>query len=261
MKLIEQIPFNSQLVIGSRAKIGVVVLATDYTLEHEFRKVLTMPGIDFYCARIPNATTITPETLAAMKQNIQQTTSLILPGEQLDVVAYGCTSATTVLGEDVVHAEIRQVQPDAACTTPVTAAFAAFESLSVKKLAVLTPYRRDVNEAVARCFTSAGYQIPVFGSFNEEQDPIVATIDVDSIRAAIKDLLKQEKVDAVFISCTSVRFLESVAALEDEIGLPVITSNQAMAWHCLRLAGEQTEYPQFGQLYNYQMTDMQATGR
>ncbi|WP_343221514.1 hypothetical protein [Mesorhizobium silamurunense] len=42
-------------------------------------------------------------------------------------------------------------------------------------------------------------------------------------------------VDAIFISCTSLRVAEAVAGLERKIGIPVTSSNHAMAWHCLRL--------------------------
>ena len=47
---------------------------------------------------------------------------LILPGLPLDVVAFGCTSASMVIGEDKVFARIREVRPGIACTTPITAA-------------------------------------------------------------------------------------------------------------------------------------------
>jgi maleate cis-trans isomerase len=38
----------------------------------------------------------------------------------------------------------------------------------------------------------------------------------------------------VFISCTAIRSAGVIAALEAELGLPVLTSNQAMVWHALR---------------------------
>ena len=66
-ELIEHLPFTTETVIGARARIGVVVLATDYTLEHEFRAILTIPGVDVYQARIRNTPTITPASLAAME--------------------------------------------------------------------------------------------------------------------------------------------------------------------------------------------------
>lgn len=248
-EMLENLPFTLEEGIGGRAKIGLIVLATDYTVEHEFRKVMTVPGVDFYQARIENVPTITPETLADMETRIPGALRQILPGEPLDVVAYGCTSASIVLGEDTVFSRVREVQPEAKCTTPITAAFAAFDAFRAKRIAVLTPYRRDVNERVRAYIEGAGYTVPVFGSFNEEQDPTVARIDTVSLSNAIDVITKDRDVDMVFVSCTSVRLFEAAKTIEDRIGLPVTSSNHAMAWHCLRLAGVEEPMPQWGQLY------------
>jgi len=70
--LIENLPFETEKMIGKRARIGLVVLATDYTIEHEFRKLVTLPGVDFYHARISNSTEINAKTLAAMKPLIKK---------------------------------------------------------------------------------------------------------------------------------------------------------------------------------------------
>ena len=104
-------------------------------------------------------------------------------------------------------------------------------------IGVLTPYRRDVNEKVHGYITRHGYEVPVFGSFNEEMDPVVATIDEDSLVSAIDTIRTGHEIDAVFVSCTSVRLADAVAGIEQRTGLPVTSSNHAMAWHCLRLAG------------------------
>ena len=70
-----------------------------------------------------------------------------------------------------------------------------------------------------------------------------------SIKAGIRRILTAGDVDAVFVSCTSVRLAEVAAAIEAEVGLPVTSSNHAMAWHALRLAGIQDGLPQFGKLF------------
>ena len=95
-RLIEHLPFTTEKVIASRARIGVVVLASDYTIEHELRKMVTLPGVDIYHARIKNSPEITPETLRAMGPLITETAELILPGEIADIVIAGGTYEVTV---------------------------------------------------------------------------------------------------------------------------------------------------------------------
>lgn len=247
--LIEHIPFTTAKVIGSRARIGLVVLASDYTIEHEFRTLLSIPGVDLYAARIRNSPQITPQTLAAMEPLLTETADRILPGDDLDVLAFGCTSASTVLGGDRIATLLAEAKPMARPSDPISAAFAAFDALGARRIGVLTPYRRDVNEIVWRYITGHGYEVPVFGSFNEEMDPVVATIDEDSLVQAIDRIREGHDLDAVFVSCTSVRLTDAVAGIERRTGLPVTSSNHALAWHCLRLAGVNDSIDGLGQLF------------
>src|SRR5271170_8104218 len=118
--------------LASRAAIGLVVLATDQTMEHEFRALVRAPGVAFYESRVFSDNEINPTTLRAIGPRIGPSVALILPSIPLDVVAFGCTSATMTLGEEAIFAEIRKARPNVACSTPVTAALAAFRALNAK---------------------------------------------------------------------------------------------------------------------------------
>src|SRR5580658_6318833 len=142
--------------IAARAAIGLVVLATDQTMEHEFRALINLPGVAFYESRLYNDADIRPDTLRAIGPRIAPSVALILPGIPLDVVAFGCTSATMTLGEDAVFAEIHKSRPGVACTTPVTAALAAFRTLGSRKIGLLTPYSPEINSSLVRYFGDRG---------------------------------------------------------------------------------------------------------
>ncbi len=243
------IPYELDGGIAERAAIGVIVLGSDHTIEHEFRSFLDIEGVGFYESRIKNSPTITPETLAQMEERIPDCADVILEGVDLDVIAYGCTSASMVIGEERVFERIHERRPEAKCTTPITAAFAAFRALNASNLAVLTPYRQDVNDQVASYIENKGFNVVAFGSFNEEDDNRAAKISTDSIKRAAIELGELENVDLVFVSCTSLRIAPVINKIESSIGKPVTSSNHALAWHCLRLAGIKDRKPEFGQLY------------
>jgi len=81
MLLLEHLPFETDRGIASRARIGLIVLATDYTIEHEWRRIMSgLPGVALYHSRILNDAQITPETLRAMEPRIAQSTDIMLPG-------------------------------------------------------------------------------------------------------------------------------------------------------------------------------------
>jgi len=235
--------------IGHRAMIGLIVLASDHTIEHEWRAEMGLDGVAVYESRLYNSPTISPETLAAMADEIGRATSLILPGAELDVVAYGCTSGAMTIGEDKVFELIRAERPDVACTTPITAALAGFERLGVTRIALLTPYAESVNEMMRAYIEARGVAVPVSGSFSEEDDNRAARISQRSIYDAALELGRSDRVDAVFVSCTSLQVKDVVAPLERALGKPVMSSNLSMAWHALRLAGVDDPVPGYGRLF------------
>jgi maleate isomerase len=246
-----RVPFTLDEGIGRRARLGLIVLATDQTIEHEWRRILAdVDGVALYQSRIRNDAAITPETLAAMEPRIAEAADVIMPGLPLDVVAFGCTSAAMVIGEERVTERIGTVRPGAAVTTPVTAAFAAFRALGARNIAVLTPYRDDVNEAVRRYVEARGFTVSAFATFGEEDDHKVARISEASVRDGVTALARRRvAMDAVFVACTSLRVAAIARDVEEETGLPVTSSNHAMAWHALRLAGVDDRLPRWGRLF------------
>ena len=105
----QHLPFSLDQGIARRAAIGLIVLATDHTIEHEWRAMLgALDGVAFYESRIWNSSQITPETLREMEKDIAQATRLIRPGERIDVAAFACTSGAMVIGDEHVAAGSHQ---------------------------------------------------------------------------------------------------------------------------------------------------------
>jgi maleate isomerase len=242
--------------IGYRARIGLIVLATDQTIEYEFRRMLTLPGVALYESRLANAPTITPETLQAMERDIPKATALLLPDLPLDVVAYACTSGAMVIGDDKVRTGIWQVRPGIAWTTPMAAAFTAFKAFAARRICLIAPYVDEINRAMRHAIQEAGFEVPVMGSWNLADDNTVARITPSTIRQAVLELGRSKAVDMVFVACTSLRVADAVEALEQELGKPVTSSNHALAWHCLRLAGYDDPMHGFGSLFTCRLTEM-----
>ena len=237
--------------IAGRAAVGLIVLAVDQTIEHEFRKIFTMPRVALYESRLPCEPAVIHDldALRKMEADIAPATSLMVPGCHLDVVAFACTSGGMVIGDETVAARIREARPDVACTTPMTAVFAALGALRAGRVCLITPYIDEINRTMRGYIQDNGFEVPVVGSWSEEDDFKVARITPETIKRAVCELGGSELVDAVLVACTSLRVAEIVEELEAEIGKPVTSSNHALAWHCLRLAGYQDTVPGFGWLF------------
>lgn len=247
------LPFSTDQGLGARATLGLVVLSSDQTIEPEVYNLTCGEGIVVHHARIENDVTVTPETLAAMEARLPQTAALLPKGFGFDVIGYGCTSASLIIGEDKVADGIHQAHPGVATTNPVTAVRAAMAALGMRRIALLTPYIAEINHRLRDQFQSLGFSIPVMGTFNEKNDLVVGRIDRTSLIDAIVKLGSHNSCDGVFISCTGLRVAYLVKEAEERLGKPVTSSNHALAWHMLRLAGVNDPKPEHGSLFACRM--------
>ena len=222
---------------GAGPAVGLIVLRTDEVLERELAAWLPSRFERFH-ARIPNAIEVTADTLRAMERELPAAAALLPTNVAFDVVAYGCTSASTVIGEARVAELVGGVVPGAAVTNPLSAAKARFADLGASRIALLTPYSRELSRAILEHFEGAGFEIVRAASFDESDDSRVARISERSTLEAVVELASGGGVDAVFGSCTNLRALNVLAEAERRAGVPVLTSNSALAWHVERLASE-----------------------
>ena len=210
--------------------VGVVILQTDEVLEDELRVWLTHPTRILH-TRIPNSAEVNTDTLSAMEAALPNALRLLPTAAPLSVIAYGCTSASTVIGESKVEAIVQTQFPDAKVTNPLSALKARLDDLGVKKLGLLTPYEPIVSEALRSNLVEHGVDVVSFGTFNEPFDSNVCRIDEHSIKNAVKRIMDESVCDAVFASCTNLRTAGWIDAFSEELGIPVLSSNSVLSWH------------------------------
>ncbi len=244
---IETLPFELGEEIGHRGAIGLVVLDADSTLEQEFRAILPQDGVALYANRIAMGDKVTMETLRAMEGSIIASASMIHPGRRLDVLAFACTSGAVAIGEARVFELLREVRPGIACTSPMTAGVAGLKRLGCTRVALVTPYTMDITAMMGGFIEDHGIAVSNAATFDNSRDDEVALISEDSIRRAILSV-GDGPCDSVFVSCSALHVLPVIEDCEAALGKPVLASNQAMAWHCMRLAGIDDALPGFGRL-------------
>lgn len=230
------------------ARIGLIVLATDHTTEADFRRMVALDRVGVYVTRIPYANPTTPENLRRMQPSLTEAARLILPDEKLDAICYSCTSASVVIGDAEIEAAIRIAKPGAAVVTPPAAAMSGLRALGARRISVLTPYTVETSRPMAAYFAGRGFDIASFTCLGFDDDREMARIAPAAIVAAAREAIAPE-AEALFISCTALRAASVVAEIEQAIGRPVVTSNQATAWQCLRIVSDKTHHPEWGRLF------------
>lgn len=236
--------------LGARARLGLIVLRTDETVEHEGRQVMQgLDGVALYHSRIHNDVEITRETLLAMQPLIPAAARLLPAAWGFKSIGFACTSASMLIGDGPIASAIGEVHGATPVTNPVAAVVAACAALGARRIGVVTPYSRPVNDAIAAGLEARGLAIPSFVSFEEPDDSRVAKLSLAAVERAAAEVAKRPGVDAVFISCTSIRAVGDILRLERAAAKPVTSSNHALYWHMLRQAGIGDQMAQFGHLY------------
>lgn len=228
-------------------RVGLIILATDHTTEPDYRRMVASERIGVYVARVAYANPTTPENLRKMQPALTEAAALILPDEQLDAICYSCTSASVVIGDAEIEAVVQAAKPGVAVVTPPMAAMRGLRTLGVSTISVLTPYTVETSRPMADYFVRHGFNIASFTCLGFDDDREMARI----APSALVDLARQaihSDAEALFVSCTALRSALAAVAIEEAIGRPVVTSNQATAWNCLKLCGDDTPHPEWGRL-------------
>ena len=229
-------------------RIGLIALSTDFTIEQDYRNICHQLPVDIFVNRIPFENPLNHENYLKMANHISDVSAQILPSEDVDIVAYGCTSGTIAIGAERIKQEVNNSKPNAKVTTPITAAIKAFNYLGIKKIAVLTPYPKDVNETVFNYLNENNLIIDSFSSFNLEYDSEIAQVSLESLQKQIAKI-DLSNVDGLFVSCTALKIVDVLDKIEKLQNTTIISSNQAIIWDCLRSVGIDTKIKGYGKLF------------
>lgn len=228
-------------------RVGLVVLATDHTTEADFARMVASERIGIYAARLAYANPVTPANLRAMQPALGEAAGLILPGEPLDAICYSCTSASVVIGDAGIAEALAAGRPGVPVVTPPLAAAFGLRALGARRISVLAPYTVETSRPMADYFLAAGFDIAGFTCLGLEDDREMARIAPATLVELAAEAVADD-AEALFVSCTALRAAMVAAQIEARIGRPVVTSNQATAWMCLRLCADETQHPAWGRL-------------
>ena len=232
-----------------RVRLGLIVLRADETIEDDFRRLFDPRQVQLHISRVHSGDTVTPGALKAMEHRLTGAASLFPEGARFDAIGYGCTSGAVMIGPERVRALIGGVCRTGAITDPFSAALAAIRALGLRRVGILSPYVASVAEPLCTAFAQAGLEVPLALSFGEDTEANVVRIDPGSIKSAAKRLVAAGGMDGIFLSCTNLRTLDLLEELEAEIGLPVLSSNQVLAWHLGALAACRVSLPRSDRLF------------
>ena len=236
------------LPIGFRSKLGLIVLQSDETIEYEFWELISGLNLALHVTRISSNVTVSEDSLMAMKTELTEAASLFPENLKFGVIGYACTSASSVIGSDIISKMIKKGCDTEQVCNPMSSLIEACKYKKIKDLLFLTPYVSDVSKILIAEVNSHGINTSVTATFNEESEQNVARIKPSSIVDAVSELYSGQP--AIFLSCTNLQTLSIIDEIEKKIDCICFSSNQVLIWNMLRLAKVEHSLTGFGKLFS-----------
>ena len=215
-----------------RARIGVVVPFSNVNLEPDMM-LLRPDGVSLHFPRaggydldaVPDSDQMRRFALASLDEVVAA-----LAAARPDVILYGCTSATLAHGPDFDRRFQRDIERKAGVPA-VTAAGALVEALTalgVSRIAYASPYVAQLNREAIDFFANCGFDTVSLAEVGEDLSNYgQGELTPDEVYKLAVEADRPE-AEALVLSCTDMRALEAVAALERDLAKPVVTSNRAL---------------------------------
>jgi maleate isomerase len=151
--------------------------------------------------------------------------------EHFDLVIYGCTAAG-FLGGPAGNARMVDRLRDRTRAMVVSTAGAmvdALRSAGVANTAVVTPYLAPVNDGLRNYLESSGIEVETLNSFFCKTTVELGRITEEQVlELALQTVTPRSK--SLFVACSQLPTLKTIAKLRAQLGIPVWSSIQATAW-------------------------------
>ena len=230
----------------NQARIGLIIPSANRLTEPQFNRYLP-DDIDIHVTRL-RMTGKWAKPLDQLQEAIEEAAA-VLSDTSPDVIVFHCTANSMEGGLDGERRITEWVGRASGCEAVTTsqAITEALRELAVRRLVLISPYVEATNQAEMRYMSEAGFEVVhELGLGLPGSDDYIAVtpeewLDITSDNA-------RPEAEGYFLSCTNTRMIETIEAVESRLARPVVSSNQAALWACLRRMDRPTSIPGLGRL-------------
>lgn len=229
---------------GWRGRIGLIVPSTNTSMEAEFWRYAPR-GVTIHSARMILRES-TAEDLGRMEGDVQRCVEELR--DCANMLVYGCTAGGFVKGlgyEREVEEDLSR-QSGLPAVSSLHAVVQALRALEIRRLALLTPYPKALNDIEEAFFDKAGFEVTGVTGLDILLNVDIGRVPSFRVYGAAMDLAQH--ADGIFISCSNLPTFDIIDLLSRDSGKPVVTSGQATFWRALRTLGVGDRFQDLGEL-------------
>ena len=250
MNVVAAVGKDSAPLGTNRARIGLIIPSVNTYSEPQFTHYAPQ-GLGIHVARARVAGPF-KRPLPEMTDEIA-TAAKLLSDCHPDLIVFHCTDTSMTQGPQGEGKILDIVKDatgiDALATSRLVSD--ALKTVGIKTLILLTPYKS--NKPVINYLTASGFTVARDRAMNLEAKDFGSVTPAQWAQMA-KDMDGPD-VDGVFLSCTNTTQIEAIADIERQLGKPVINSNQAVLWGCVKRLKQALAplkpMPELGRLMGY----------
>jgi maleate cis-trans isomerase len=213
----------------ARAKVGLIIPSVNTYSEPQFNR-FAPEGLGIHVARARVAGQW-KRPLPELKDEIS-TSAKLLSDCAPNVIVFHCTDTSMTQGPQG-EGKILDIVKDATGIDAMATSrlvLEALQALGMKKVVLLTPYKS--NKSVIDYLNASGVEVVQDVALKLEPLEFGKVTPAEWAKLA-KDNDRPD-ADGIFLSCTNTRQIEAIADIERELGKPVVNSNQAVLWGCMK---------------------------
>jgi maleate isomerase len=232
--------------MNSEARIGLIIPSSNRLTEPQFHRYAPS-GVGVHVTRL-RMTGKWHKTPSELKEAIVEAAAALSDTEP-GVIAFHCTASSMEEGLAGEGALVKIIENASGCPAITTAQAIneALNHLNVKKLVLISPYVARTNEHEVSYLREAGFEVvhDLGLGLTGSHEYIAVTPErwMEVTRSN-----SRAGTDGYLLSCTNTRMIEVIDELERSLGKPVITSNQATLWACLKKLGADRPIQNLGKL-------------
>lgn len=234
---------------GWRAKIGMLIPTNNTIIEPEAAS-RAPEGVTFHATRMVSSRTGhgSVEGLQNLVTNVDRAAEE-LSITNVDAMIYGCLSTSFAIENwETDFREKVAKWADVPAITAFEATTLAIKSFGAKKVAVLCPYGAELQKLAYPAFERAGLKIANLKSINVTGLQAVCQVPVGDVYRAAREI-DMNGADILCILATDLSTIGVVSAVERDLGIPVVSTNQALIWASLGMSRIKDQVNESGLLF------------